>query len=192
MLMWRYEIGFALSTILIILLVLSMFVMTAGEIALLQVKVSNNFIKHDEVFWLAEQGLRNVERLLREEPKQVRLFSPDHRFVIYNDQEWWDLNAANIDIANNEAGKIQFLVEQINTDSCLQLDGYPRPGAVFYRITVRTVLAVAHECSIVQSIYATSTSGAKATNSPNTGLCQEDKKLVRRISAGRQSWREIL
>lgn len=187
MLMWRFEIGFVLSTMLIILLVLSMFVLTASEIALLQIKVSNNFIMHDEVFWLAEQGLRDVERLVREQPTQVDLFASGHRVVNYNDQDWWDGYAAKINMASNDTEKTQYLVEQIKMDPCLQLAGYSQPGAIFFRITVRAVLTVVHASSMVQSICA-----APATNTSNAGACQKDRKFVQLISAGRQSWREIL
>lgn len=168
--------GFVLNTMLMLLIIFSLLAISATEISIIEIRISNHMLHREHLLQTTMLCLQQAETVLIQHEYSQALSTEVASDAQYHDQKWWQEKAENFSPYE------LFVIEKIANVPCSQIQGAQQSGVDFYRVTARAIKNPADEGIIMQSTFAKLAEQSLVCNNP---------QKIHAIKAGRQSWREV-
>ncbi len=168
--------GIALTTVLLFLVILSLFSITMLETAWLATRKSRNQWQKQQTFHAAEAGLAMAEQNLSLQLSHCMIPITSSRSLQSMPLTWWTSSTSCSE--SFQSAKLYYVVEYLTTDPCVQLTKSTL-GADYFRITV--LASQAQTRTILQTTWI----------NPSHQMVQ-CASTVRDLPVGRQSWQQLV
>ncbi len=162
--------GFVLVTVLIFLFIFTLFALSAVESNQIDIKLVANEKTHQQLSENAEAGLKLAESSLDDNCKACLAKTLTRNALLNMSDPWWQLNGQQL------VDNTRIIIENLGLDPCARIN--KKTASNYYRITAKASDNEQYQTVLLQSTIA--------LPHKTTQVCDG---TIRKIQAGRQSWR---